>query len=615
MIGIAQQSKRPGWLLAAMLFAAVGAGCSGRHATPLASVDASAAPVPGGTLIVVGAADVDHLATTSAYVTGSLWTNRTFARQLLAYPPTTAFDTAIALAPDVAREVPTRENGGISADGLTYIFHLKPGVRWNSMPMRPVVAGDFVRAFKLFCNPVSPVGAPTYYTATIRGMAAYCSAFVKVPGTVAGIRNFIEHTELAGVHAPDDATVVFELVAPAADFTNLVTMPFGSAVPVEYLGYLPDSPEFRQHTLSDGPYYIARYIQNRAIEFERNPAWDPRSDDIRHAYVDRIHIKIGIDAELAQLQVEAGTADLVYDETMLTANQASLMAIGDRRVNILPPGQHYGVMHYLVLNTASPNQGGAMAGLKVRQAIAMAVDKRALVQLSGGPGVSRPLHQAVLSSVSGFREGADHLLAKDDGGDPKGARTLLADAGYLDGLSLRMAYSRSSTYPIEAQALQASLARAGINVTLTPYPASDLWGRLLPNSQNARRGEWDLALTGWLPDWFGASNGRSVISPLFDGRQLGHMSQTFGLYNNPKTDAAIDRALLALTVEQANAGWFDAVSRVMDDVAIVPLIEHRDAYMSSSRVRNCRWSVFGMQCDMTALWLDGNGATTSGGRR
>ncbi len=599
-------------ILAALLCAAVATGCGSRHAAPLAPVDPSATPVPGGTLIVVGAADVDHLATTSAYVTGSLWTNRTFARQLLAYPPATTFDAAIALVPDVASEVPTRENGGISPDRLTYTFHLKPNVRWNSRPVRPVVAGDFVRAFKLFCNPVSPVGAPTYYTETIRGMAAYCTAFVKVPGTVSGIRNYIEHNVLVGVHAPDDATVVFELVAPAADFLNLVSMPFGSAVPVEYLDYLPDSPEFRQHTLSDGPYYIARYIQNRAIELGRNPAWDPRSDAIRQAYVDRIHIKIGIDAELAQLQVEAGTADLVYDETMLTANLASLMAIGDRRVNIFPPGQHYGVMHYLVLNTASPNQGSATAKLAVRQAIAMAVDKRTLVQLSGGPGVSRPLYQGVLSSVSGFRDGADHRLAKDDSGDPQGARKLLAAAGYPEGLSLRMAYSRSATYPIEAQALQASLARAGINVSLTPYPASDLFGRLLPNSQNARRGEWDLALTGWLPDWFGASNGRSVISPLFDGRQLGHMSQNFGLYSNPRTDAAIDRALSALTIEQANAGWFDAVNQVMDDVAIVPLIEHRDAYMSSSRIRNCRWSVFGMQCDMTALWLDGSGATTPG---
>ncbi len=612
---MAQHCEYAARVLATLLCAAVAAGCSSRHPAPLAPVDASATPVPGGTLIVVGPSDVDHLATTSAYVTGSLWTNQTFARQLLAYPPATNFDAAITLAPDVAREVPTRDNGGISADGLTYTFHLKPGVRWNSTPMRPVVAGDFVRAFKLFCNPVNPVGAPTYYTTTIRGMADYCSAFVKVPGTVADIRDFINRTELAGVHAPDDATVVFELVAPAADFLNLVSMPFGSAVPVEYLDYLPDSPEFRQHTLSDGPYYIARYIQNRAIEFERNPAWDSRSDNIRHAYVDRIHIKIGIDAELAQLQVEAGTADLVYDESMLTANLASLMAIGDRRVNLLPPGQHYGSMHYLVLNTASPNQARAMAILKVRQAIAMAVDKRALVQLSGGPGVSRSLHQAVLSSVSGFRAGADHRLAKDDAGDPQGARKLLTDAGYPDGLSLRMAYARSSTYPIEAQALQASLARAGINVTLTSYPASDLWGRLLPNSQNARRGEWDLALTGWVPDWFGASNGRSVISPLFDGRQLGHMTQNFGMYANPKTDAAIDRALSALTVEAANAGWFDAVSQVMDDVATVPLIEKRSASMSSSRIRNCRWSVFGMQCDMTALWLDGNGATTASAKR
>ena len=54
---------------------------------------------------MVGNSDVDHLATVSGYVTGSLWLTRTFARQLVAYPPATDFETAISLEPDVARAV------------------------------------------------------------------------------------------------------------------------------------------------------------------------------------------------------------------------------------------------------------------------------------------------------------------------------------------------------------------------------------------------------------------------------------------------------------------------------------------------------------------------------
>jgi peptide/nickel transport system substrate-binding protein len=319
--------------------------------------------------------------------------------------------------------------------------------------------------------------------------------------------------------------------------------------------------------------------------------------------VDRISIQFGIDDELAQLQIEAGTADLGYDLQMLTANQASLLAIGDPRVKLIPDGEHYGSMHYLAINLAGANNAGALQRLKVRQAIALAVDKRAVAQVSGGPGVSRPLYQAVSSATAGFRSGADLHVTPGDRGDPEAARRLLAEAGLPNGIRLRLAYPSSGTFPIEVQSVQASLRRAGIDVELFPYSNADFWGRLLINSQNARRGEWDIAYTGWVPDWFGSNNGRSVIVPLFDGRQVGHLSQNYGLYDSAVANAAIDRALAAPGNDLAETGWADAAARVMEDIAVVPVIERKTGVMLSHRVRNCIWSVLGQQCLLTAVWL------------
>ena len=76
----------------------------------------------------------------------------------------------------------------------------------------------------------------------------------KVPGTVASIRRFVDSTAIDGVRAPNDSTVVFHLVSASSDFLNLLALPQSSPVPDEYLNYLPDSPEFRQHTLAMGPY-------------------------------------------------------------------------------------------------------------------------------------------------------------------------------------------------------------------------------------------------------------------------------------------------------------------------------------------------------------------------
>jgi peptide/nickel transport system substrate-binding protein len=217
--------------------------------------------------------------------------------------------------------------------------------------------------------------------------------------------------------------------------------------------------------------------------------------------------------------------------------------------------------------------------------------------------VARPLHQAVQSSVSGFRPDADHFTTTNDQGDPLTARRLLAEAGFPDGIKLRFAYATNSTYPIEAQSVQASLKRAGIDAQLFPFSAGDLWGRLLANSQNAQRGEWDIAMSGWLPDWFGSNNGRSVIVPLFDGRQVGTISQNYGRYDSPRVNAAIDRANAAPKLAAAEAAWFDATTQVMQDLAIVPVIERKTSWMRSSRVRNCTWTIVGSQCDLTTVWL------------
>ena len=601
-----------GGTLSLTLCVCLAAGCSDRRVR--ARIDESGPPVRGGTLELVGSSDVDHLATTSAYVMSSLLLLQTIARQLLAYPP--GPDNAVKTRPvaDLAIEVPTRDNGGMSADGLSYTFHLRRGVLWDSQPPREVTAHDVVRAFKLFCNPVSPVGGPMYYTGTIAGMAAYCERFAHVPGTVAAIRNFVTTQDLEGVQAVDDFTVVFRLRTRASDFLNLVAMPFASPVPVEYLDTLPDSPDFRQRTISNGPYRIAHYIQNREILLERNPVWDSRTDPIRPAHVDGIRVRLGADAELVELQIEAGTADLSFGETVPMASLASLLATADPTAWLAPSGGIYGGMHFLVLNHVGPNNGGALKQRGVRMAIAIAVDKAAIAQLAGGKVVARPLNQAVPSSGAGYRAGADQTATPQDHGDPGAARRLLAEAGYPDGISLTLAYPVYSSLPIAAQSLQASLKRAGIALRLVPSTQGDFWGRLLTNPENARRGEWDLAITAWTPDWFGQNNGRSVIAPLFDGRQIGQNSQNYGVYQSTAVDEAIDRATTAATEDIAEQAWVDAARRLMDDVAFVPLIEHRSPFARSRRVRNCTWAPLGLNCDLSSLWLADARPTTGGSR-
>ena len=569
---------------------------------PSDTQDNSGPPVRGGTLRVVGFSDVDHLASVGAYSTTSLALLWTYTRQLVTYPLNEDFATAANVVPDLAENLPTFENGGITSDGRTYTFHLRRAVRWNTTPPREVTAQDVVRGMKLLCNPVVPAGAPGYYTSTISGMSDYCDAFAKVPGTIADIKRFVESRDIEGVKATDDFTLVFRLIQPASDFLNILGMVFASPVPVEYMEYLPDSPDFRQHTISNGPYQIVKYIPNRLIQLERNPAWTADSDPTRPANVDRIMVTLGIDQQLTQLQIAAGTADMSFDMAPPTSETASLLEIGDRNLLLSPPGDVYAGMWYLSINTVGPNNEGALKNAEVREALQYAVNKAAVVQIQGGPRVSNPLRQSVSSNVTGYEAGADMYKTPMDKGDPEKARDLLQRAGH-PGLRLKLAYIQNTTYALIAQTLKESFRRAGMDLEIKSYTAGDFYGRLLAKAENARRGEWDLAFVGWYPDWNGANNSRSVIQPLFDGRTFGQASMDYGGYNSGEVNALVDRALSLPRFEDARKVWGQAARQVMADKAVIPLYETKMVRYHSSRIRNCLLNMWGLNCDMTGVWL------------
>ena len=175
--------KRFAGLAAAVLAAGALAACSSSSTSSPAAGSSSSTPVSGGTLHIVAASGPAHLDTVPSYYTTDYQLTHAYTRQLLNYPTlpytsTSSADWTADTTPtaDVATEVPTTANGGITNGGKTYTFHIKPGVDWNTSPPRQVTSQDFLREFKAFFNPVSPVGNPVYYESTIAGLTAYANA-------------------------------------------------------------------------------------------------------------------------------------------------------------------------------------------------------------------------------------------------------------------------------------------------------------------------------------------------------------------------------------------------------------------------------------------------------
>src|SRR3984957_10850234 len=328
---------------------------------------------PGGTLHIVAASGQSQFDPVSAYGTWDYMIEHAYTRQLVQYPtvPYTALGDAGWLkdttpTADVATQVPTASNGGITDNGTTYTFHIKPGVDWNNG--RQVTSQDFLRQYKAFGNPVAPVGNSGYFISTISGFAKYfndeTAFFAKKSNkpTAANIANYQNTHSISGITTPNSSTLVFHLTQPAGDFLYILAMPFNSARPVEYDSYVPDSLQMRNHMMSDGPYNITSYTPGKQVVLTKNKFWKQSTDPLRHQYVNSVVITIGetnATTPVDEIKATTNGSGAPEDMQMNTAFPPNL--IPSEKTN---PAFHLfpwsNTNPYIVFNVRSPDAGGAM---------------------------------------------------------------------------------------------------------------------------------------------------------------------------------------------------------------------------------------------------------------
>jgi peptide/nickel transport system substrate-binding protein len=622
MTGIA----KPLAALGAALIAAAGLAACSTSTTPTTTSTppaSSAKPVYGGVLHIVAASGPEHLDTVPSYYTADYQLTHAYTRQLLSYPslPYTSTSSAnwvkdTTPAADVATEVPTVANGGITNGGKTYTFHIKPGVDWNTSPPRQVTSQDFLREFKAFFNPVSPVGNPVYYESTIAGLTAYANeetayfANAKAhPPTAANIANFQNTHAISGITTPNSLTIQFTLMAPASDFLYMMAMPFTSARPVEYDSYVPNSLQLDQHTISDGPYQISSYVPGKSITMIRNPAWKQSTDPLRHDYVSEIVDTMGVSSAQTQLsEMQAGTEDVLSDTPLNPASIPGLQGSHDSNFFIFPWST---LAPYVVFNLRSPDSGGAMGKLLVRQAIEYGLDKVAVQKAYGGPAVSSITSSVIPPGNVGYQ---NYNLYPDDNGQGNVAmcKSDLAKAGYPNGLTLTYMYPNDSTDTRAFTAIQASLANCGITLTGKGEPGSSFFVDMGNAPENNKAGQWDMGQVAWVPDWFG-NNGRTVIQALFQGPNCVVNTVNYGCYDSPAVNSLINQAEAASSQSAAGAAWHQADVDIMKDAAIVPIISQNFPQYSSPRVRGVGFStaIFAPNIgdpDITNIWLANGGS-------
>jgi peptide/nickel transport system substrate-binding protein len=560
----------------------------------------SGTPKSGGTLNMLGIGDVDYFDYNVTYYTIGYLAQRPWIRGLYAYPATPGSTTTPA--PDLATALPTVSNGG-----TTYSVTIRNGAMWDTSPARQVTAADALRGLERSCNPVQPFGGLPDFESLITGYASFCNGFANVAHTTAAIKAYMSSHQISGVKASGQ-TITFTLTHPATYFPDMLTLPAFNPAPVEALNYVPASAAGQTHVIADGPYAVQNYTPARSITYVRNPAWKASSDPIRKAYVNQINVTETNNQSTVQqeLQTNTASASMEFDSFPPLAAVPGLVSQMQKGLNQnFNLGPDFSSNPLLAFNEISPNNGGAMSKVAVRQALSYGINRAHLTQVIN-PVVNPPLTHILPPGINGSQDVPSGYNPYPY--NPSKAKSMLAAAGYPNGLTVTLLYRPTTAQVAIAQATQSDLAKIGVNVKLLQVPAADFYTKYLQQQSVAKRGVWDIAAEGWGPDWYGDA-ALSYFGPLFSGpASYPPVGSNYGYYNNPAVTALIGQAATASSKSAAATMWAQADQKVMQDAAIFPITAQMQPLYHASYVHNAVFVPAIQQFDPTNVWLSSPGS-------
>jgi peptide/nickel transport system substrate-binding protein len=551
-----------------LALALLGSACTGLQR------DAGADGVRGGTLGVL-TVESDITLDTAVFPYPAI--ARAYARTLYAYHPAGPPEQQTVPVPDIAAGPPR-----LSADQRTYSFTLRPGVRYAPPVNREVTATDFITAIQRLYDAKSPSGGPIF------------------ADLIAGARRFGagKASRISGLAAPDPRTLTVTLNQPAGDFLSILTLPYFVPVPGEYAANYRLGANYSGHVVGSGPYTPTAYIPRRTIVLDRNPNWDPATDPLRKAWVDRIQVRLGITIPSIQQAIEREGADLSLDSHVPQARIDALRADPERsrRLSVNPTGS----LLYLVLDT-NP-KAGAIADVRVRRAVNYAIDKAAYRDaIAGRYAAAGELASTILAPGQVGYHSYDLYPTPGGRGDPVKARALLAQAGYPHGLTLGFATLGSGRLVATRKPIEESLKRAGIDLKVTTDQPGGPHFEALQNP--AKRLEHQLAQATWALDYLG-DNARQTIVPQYDSRIPAEFGADFSEYDNPAVNRLIDRALAEPDQNRRAAMWGGIDQQIMRDAPLVPLVWEKASFEWASRVHGWVYDPGALGPDLTTVWLD-----------
>ncbi|MGJ3443572.1 ABC transporter substrate-binding protein [Pseudomonas sp. Je.1.5.c] len=446
------------------------------------------------------------------------------------------------------------EKWQVSADGLQYTFHLRPGVKFHSnqtfTPTRDFNADDVLFTFQRMLDKQQPL------------RKAYPTEFPYF------VSMGLDKT-IAKVEKTDPMTVVFTLNNVDAAFIQNLAMSFAAILSAEYANHLLAAgkpSDINQKPIGTGPFVFQRYQKDSQIRYKGNQDyWKP--EDVK---IDNLIFSINIDPSVRIQKLRRNECQVT-----LHPRPADLPKLKtDKQLQVLSkPGFNLG---YIAYNT----RHAPFDQLQVRQAMDMAVNKPAIIQ-----AVYQDAGQLAVNAMPPTQWSYDDTL-KDQPYDPEKAKALLKQAGVKEGTEITLwAMPVQRPYnpnaKLMAEMLQADWSKLGFKVRIVSYE----WGEYL---KRMKSGEHDIALIGWTGDNGDPDN---WLGTLYSCGAIG--SNNYSLWCDQQYDQLVQQAKQVTDREQRSALYQQAQQRLKQQVPITPVAHSTVNQPISARVHDFKVSPFG----------------------
>jgi peptide/nickel transport system substrate-binding protein len=483
--------------------------------------------------------------------------------------------------PGAASVVPTIQNGGISADAKTWIFHMRPHLVWSDGA--PYDARDVAFTLQLGLNPQFNPG----YV-----FAGYYIGSTDVSADHLSITIHLKHS-----FAPFLASWMDGWNAP------LPAHHFGSMAP----GQILKSPDLLDPQVTSGPFLMAESAPGNHFTLVRNPRYYLASKGL--PYLGKVVFRI-LSQDTINQGLQAGTIDSTMTESLDRAHLQAYKRLHSYTLVTPPTSAGFEALFFDFHNVVLASH------LEVRQAIAMAIDDPALIAYENTlvPGA---FNQQCTDHSAFYHPGFDPA-ASCPIFNPAAANQLLSDHSWVkgpDGVRTkggqRLEFEFSAGLDpnfVDRLALEAIIQRdlqeVGIKLDIQNYTGNIFFNTFLPEGNaspptGAVAGRYDIAEFAYFYNW--DPDDSSLLGCLPNGS-----GSNFDFFCDPTLDALYQQEL-ATPDPGARQNLFEQIHSVYyTDLPLIFLFDEVDLFMVRNGTHNFQPSpIYITDENIAQWWCDG----------